>query len=84
MGKELLWNGFENKSRAKEVLDIFQRQSWDFGKRVGFIFPSVILTNGNIKDRENWEDCFEWFLEMTESFHKVFSPRVKQLWTICI
>ena len=33
---------------------------------------------GNIKDRENWEDCFVWFKEKAESFHKVFSPRVKQ------
>ena len=35
--------------------------------------------NGNIKDRETWEDCFVWFKETAESFHKVFSPRVKQL-----
>ncbi len=31
------------------------------------------------KFRENWDKCFEWFLEMSETFHKVFSPRVKQL-----
>ena len=35
--------------------------------------------NGNIKDRETWEDCFVWFKETAETFHKVFSPRVKQL-----
>ena len=35
--------------------------------------------NGNIKDRKNWEDCFVWFKETAETFHKVFSPRVKQL-----
>ena len=25
------------------------------------------------------DEALDWFLEMTESFHKVFSPRVKQL-----
>ena len=25
------------------------------------------------------DESSDWFLEMTESFHKVFSPRVKQL-----
>jgi len=25
------------------------------------------------------DEVRDWFLEMTESFHKVFSPRVKQL-----
>jgi hypothetical protein len=35
--------------------------------------------NGNIKDRETWEDCFVWFKETAEGFHKVFSPRVKQI-----
>jgi hypothetical protein len=39
----------------------------------------VIYTDGDIKNRDNWDKCFEWFLEMTESFHKVFSPKVKQL-----
>jgi len=35
--------------------------------------------NGNIKERENWEDCFVWLKDKSESFHKVFSPIVKQL-----
>jgi hypothetical protein len=25
------------------------------------------------------DESSDWFLEMTETFHKVFSPRVKQL-----
>ena len=39
----------------------------------------VIYTDGDIKNRDNWDKYFDWFLEKTEIFHKVFSPRVKQL-----
>ena len=46
------------------------------GKELGGNFKFI---DGDIRDRDNWNKCFEWFLEMTESFHKVFSPRVKQL-----
>ena len=48
------------------------------GKKMSMISLSKNV-NGNIKDRETWEDCFVWFKEKSESFHKVFSPRVKQL-----
>ena len=48
------------------------------GKKMSMISLSKNV-NGNIKDRETWEDCFVWFKEKAESFHKVFSPRVKQL-----
>ena len=48
------------------------------GKKMSQISVSNNV-NGNIKDRENWEDCFVWFKETGESIHKVFSPRVKQL-----
>ena len=47
------------------------------GKKMSMISLSKNV-NGNIKDRETWEDCFVWFKEKSESFHKVFSPRVKQ------
>ncbi len=42
----------------------------------------ITLSNdvkGEIKNRNNWEDCFVWFKDKSETFHKVFSPRVKQL-----
>ena len=39
----------------------------------------IVYTDGDIRDRENWDKCFEWMKENSESFHKVFSPRVKQL-----
>ena len=48
------------------------------GKKMSMISLSKNVS-GNIKDRETWEDCFVWFKEKAESFHKVFSPRVKQL-----
>ena len=47
------------------------------GKKMSMISLSKNVS-GNIKDRETWEDCFVWFKEKAESFHKVFSPRVKQ------
>jgi len=47
------------------------------GKKMSMISFSNKV-KGNIKDRENWEDCFVWFKEKAESFHKVFSPRVKR------
>ena len=48
------------------------------GKKMSMISLSKNVS-GNIKDRETWEDCFVWFKEKAESFHKVYSPRVKQL-----
>ena len=35
--------------------------------------------NGNVKDKENWEDCFVWYKDKAETFHKVFSPRIQNL-----
>jgi len=37
------------------------------------------FTDGDIRDRENWNRCFDWMKDKTETLHKVFSPRVKQL-----
>ena len=48
------------------------------GKKMSIVSFSNNV-NGNIKDRDNWDKCFDWFLETTESFHKTFSPRVKKL-----
>ena len=37
------------------------------------------FTDGDIKNRETWNISFGWLKDKTEIFHKVFSPRVKQL-----
>ena len=41
---------------------------------------SIYLSSqGNLLDKNKWEQSFIWFKENVETFHKVFSPRVKQL-----
>lgn len=34
---------------------------------------------GNIEERAMWPGFFEWLMERTEAFHRVFSPRIKAL-----
>jgi hypothetical protein len=37
------------------------------------------FTDGDIRDRESWNKCFDWMKNKSETIHKVFSPRIKQL-----
>ena len=37
------------------------------------------FTDGDIRDRESWNKCFDWMKGKSETIHKVFSPRIKQL-----
>ena len=35
--------------------------------------------DGDIRDKDSWGESCVWMMEKAESFHKVFSPRVKKL-----
>ena len=83
----LLWgsDGKDNYSfLLKDKDDIENELGYDLkwremeGKKMSMISLSKNV-NGTIKNRESWGDCFVWFKEKAEGFHKVFSPRVKQL-----
>jgi len=37
------------------------------------------FTDGDIRDKESWNKCFDWMKGKSETIHKVFSPRIKQL-----
>ena len=37
------------------------------------------FTDGDIRDRESWNKYFDWMKGKSETIHKVFSPRIKQL-----
>ena len=37
------------------------------------------FTDGDIRDRESWNKCFDWMKGKSETIHKVFSPRIQQL-----
>ena len=39
----------------------------------------VIFTDGDIRNKENWQEYLKWFWEHAEKFHKVFSERIKKL-----
>jgi len=62
------------ESEIGEELDWLEME----GKKTSKILCSTDV-NRDIKNKDNWEDCFRWFKEKTEIFHKVFSPRVKNL-----
>lgn len=39
----------------------------------------ILNRNGDIKDREKWDEYFSWFHEKAEALYKVFSERVQRL-----
>jgi len=39
----------------------------------------ALYTEGDISNKENWEEYFNWFENHAEKFHKVFSKRIKNL-----
>jgi len=86
LGCEVYLGGSEPKKRFHKLYEDKDEIEREIGEKLDWMeLPQgkdcriVIYTDGDIKNRVNWDKCFEWFLEMTESFHKVFSPRVKQL-----
>ena len=86
LGCEIYLGGAEPKKRFHKLYEDKDEIEREIGEKLDWMeLPQgkdcriIIYTDGDIRDRENWNKCFEWFLEMTESFHKVFSPIVKQL-----
>ena len=86
LGCEIYVGGKEPKKRFHKLYEDKDNIERELGKELDWMeLPEkkdcriVIFTDGDIKDRDNWDKCFEWFLEMSETFHKVFSPRVKKL-----
>ena len=86
LGCEIYLGGTEPKKRFHKLYEDKDEIEREIGEELEWMeLPQgkdsriIIYTDGDIRDRDNWNKCFEWFLEMTESFHKVFSPRVKQL-----
>lgn len=39
----------------------------------------ILYNDGNIHDKNKWQEYFQWFKDNAEQFHKVFSKRVKRL-----
>ena len=86
LGCEVYLGGAEPKKRFHKLYEDKDEIEREFGEKLDWMeLPQgkdcriILYTDGDIKNRDNWDKCFNWFLEMTESFHKVFSPRVKQL-----
>ena len=36
----------------------------------------LLLKDGNPKDRDNWEEYFDWFCSKTDTFYKTFKPYI--------
>ncbi|MBC8214207.1 MAG: DUF4268 domain-containing protein [Candidatus Marinimicrobia bacterium] len=86
MGCELYVRGVKAKKSFNELYEDKDRIETELGFQLdwqelpqGQDCRIIYYTDGDIRDRENWEKSFEWMKDKTESFHKVFSPRVKQL-----
>ena len=39
----------------------------------------ILYSNGNIKDKSQWDEISEWFKKYAELFYKAFNERVKKL-----
>ena len=39
----------------------------------------ILYSNGNIKDKKQWDDISEWFKKHVELFYKTFNERIKRL-----
>jgi hypothetical protein len=39
----------------------------------------ILYSEGNIKDKDKWEQYFKWFKEYSEKFHKAFSARIRKI-----
>ena len=59
--------------------DIGAELEWDEkqGRKQNYI--SLSLDDTNPEDRQDWNRQHQWLCEQLETFHKVFSPRVKEL-----
>ena len=42
-------------------------------------YISLSLHETDLEDRQDWNRQHEWLCEQLETFHRVFSPRVKTL-----
>jgi len=67
---------YENKDEIEN--EIGEKLDWmELGGKISCRI--IIYTDGYIRDRDNWENSFEWLKDKAETFHNVFSPRVKRL-----
>ena len=67
------------REKADIEEEIGDKLEWDikYGRQQNYI--GVSLYNTDPEDRENWNRQHGWLCEQLEIFHKVFSPRVKEL-----
>ncbi len=76
---------------AKPHFYLLERDKVDIEKEIGAelewggkyeqkqSYISLFLYETNLEDRHDWNRQHQWLCEQLETFHKVFSPRVKEL-----
>lgn len=75
---------------AKGAFSYLKEQSRDIESELGYELDwqelpdkqdarIIYYSDGDILDKNSWETYFDWFKEQSESFHKVFSNRIKNL-----
>ena len=86
LGCEIYLGGTEPKKRFHKLYEDKDEIEREIGEKLDWMeLPQgkdcriIIYTDGDIRDRENWDKCFEWMQDKTEALHKTFSQRVKQL-----
>jgi hypothetical protein len=86
LGCELYLEG----EKAKQALHLLLREKEAIEKEIGHTLEwreqdtktdcRIILYNeGDIRQKANWNQYYDWFYNNTEIFYKAFSNRVKQL-----
>jgi hypothetical protein len=89
LGCEVSLNNPENAKQAYKLLyeqkDAIERELSE-GELEWLELPGgresriVLYREGNIKDRERWENYINWFKNIVEKFYTVFSPKIKELY----
>lgn len=53
--------------------------TWDKRPTAKYCIVDTYLQSNDIKNRDNWQELLYWMYETLESFHRVFTPRIKNL-----
>jgi hypothetical protein len=86
LGCELYLEG----DKAKQALHLLSQEKDAIEKEIGHVLEwreqatktdcrIILYTDGDIRQKEKWDQYYAWFYKETELFYKAFSNRVKQL-----
>ncbi len=71
---------FDELAKSRKQIEAEANSSLEWQRLEGRAACRIVeYRPANIQDRDNWHMLFRWLKERAEVFHRVFSPRVKDL-----